>query len=284
MPKYQPVYSQIWKDDCFQELSTNGKLLFVYLITNESINNSGIYHVTTKTISHETGLSEKVISKLLTDGSVKNVTYDDKNSYVFIHKRKQYSPGGNPKLVTSGINREYQLSRHCFLWEMFNSLYPAILKDFSNGSPTVVKGLDNPSIEIGIPIEIEKEVLNNKPPKIEAKKDDVKVLEYLNEQSGKAYRPTDANLSHIRERLKEGYSVEDCFVVVDNCVRDWIADQKMNKFLRTQTLFCKSKFPGYLNAKPVSLQSSESPFDDPETKRNNELVKQQMQELQEAQA
>ena len=30
--------------------------------------------------------------------------------------------------------------------------------------------------------------------------------------------------------------------------------------------------------------SSESPFDDPETKRNNELVKQQMQELQEAQA
>ncbi len=243
MAKYNPVATIFWGDKDVEDLPPNGKLLLLFLITNHRINNSGIYEITIKKISQETGLTVEFATNFLEKNKLKNITYDFENSMVFVHNRRIYSPGGKPENVEKGINQEYKVSSKSFLWKLFNDLYPAILKDFVNRCPTVAQPLPNRSIPLPLPLPID--LNNNKPLKIEGE-----ILETLNQVAGKNYKPTDANLNFIKARLAEGYTQEDCEAVIKNRVAYWKDDAKMAEFIRPATLFCKKNFPGYLNAPP----------------------------------
>ena len=73
------------------------------------------------------------------------------------------------------------------------------------------------------------------------------VIEYLNGVLGTHYKDsTDKNKSLIRARLREGFTVEDFKVVIDNQARAWLTDPQMQKYLRPETLF-GTKFESYLN-------------------------------------
>jgi len=126
MSNYRPVYTRIWRDKNFKRSKKDAKLLFLYLISNEDTNNSGIYQIAISTISAETGIPVKGALKLLTDGSMKNITYDWENGYVFIHNMQKYSPGGRPKHVGRGILREHENSKITGLWKKFDQLYPSL--------------------------------------------------------------------------------------------------------------------------------------------------------------
>lgn len=71
------------------------------------------------------------------------------------------------------------------------------------------------------------------------------LLAFLNEKAGRNFRPTGANLKPIQARLREGYSVDDCRMVIAQRVRKWSADDKMREFLRPATLFNATKFNQY---------------------------------------
>lgn len=249
MPKYQPVVSHIWKDDCFPELSKDGKLLFLYLITNESINNSGLYQVTVKTISQETGIPSKTVLELLANGSIKNVSYDQENSYVFVHNRRRYSPGGNPEKVKIGIQKEFELSKCTFLWKLFDKLYPAILKDLTNCSGTVPKGFENPSIPLPLPlplaIPLAKDLNNNKPLKIEKKVIEERSLEYLNGLIGTKFRPVSTTLGFFSARLKDGATEQDIRDAISHCVNAWGCDPERIQYINPETICRPTKFEKY---------------------------------------
>lgn len=73
------------------------------------------------------------------------------------------------------------------------------------------------------------------------------IVSYLNEKIGSKYRPsTKETKSHINARLNEGFTVEDCKTVIDIKTDEWLGDEKMQKFLRPQTLF-GTNFESYLN-------------------------------------
>ena len=72
------------------------------------------------------------------------------------------------------------------------------------------------------------------------------VIDYLNKKLGSAYRYSETSLRPIRARLREGYTLEDCKVVINRKYDDWIHDSKMKAYLRPETLF-SPKFEGYLN-------------------------------------
>ena len=72
------------------------------------------------------------------------------------------------------------------------------------------------------------------------------VIDYLNKKLGSAYRYSETSLRPIRARLREGYTLEDCKVVINRKYDDWIHDAKMKAYLRPETLF-SPKFEGYLN-------------------------------------
>ena len=83
------------------------------------------------------------------------------------------------------------------------------------------------------------------------------IIAYLNEKTSSRYRSTDSTKKLIRARLEEGFTKEDFFTVIDNKVKTWKGTE-WEKFLRPETLFCASKFQGYLNEKPVEKKHAGS--------------------------
>ena len=74
------------------------------------------------------------------------------------------------------------------------------------------------------------------------------VLKHLNLVTGSRYQVCTSSLENIRARLKEGFTVEELQLVIEFCNAEWGDDLKMSKYLRPQTLFQPSKFPGYLKS------------------------------------
>ena len=82
-------------------------------------------------------------------------------------------------------------------------------------------------------------------PKNNKRQDAVEILEFLNEKTGRHYRPTPVNLNFIMARFREGYSKEEMRAVIAMKVREWQYDDKMRKYLRPATLFNCEKFNQY---------------------------------------
>ena len=75
------------------------------------------------------------------------------------------------------------------------------------------------------------------------------VVSYLNEKAGTKYKATTPKTkTAIKARLSEGFTVDDFRTVIDKKCTEWLGDDKMEKYLRPETLF-GTKFEGYLNAK-----------------------------------
>lgn len=75
------------------------------------------------------------------------------------------------------------------------------------------------------------------------------VIDDLNKKLGSHYKPTTASKRMIDARIKEGFTKQDFFKVHDNMIAEWGEDEKMSQYLRPATLYCASKFEGYLNKK-----------------------------------
>ena len=73
----------------------------------------------------------------------------------------------------------------------------------------------------------------------------IAVLDFLNEKTGRRYKPVKANLELIAARLREGASEEDLRAVVAKKCREWSGDAAMAIYLRPATLFNATKFAQY---------------------------------------
>lgn len=106
--------------------------------------------------------------------------------------------------------------------------------------------------------------------KVEEKEDnkDVKaIVDYLNEKAGTRYKAgTPATDKHIKARLNEGFTVDDCKAVIDVKTSQWLDNTNMKTYLRPRTLF-NEKFQDYLQearntkpaVKPAPLKSEDAP-------------------------
>jgi hypothetical protein len=76
--KMRSIQTKFWDDSFIQDLSPNEKLLFLYLLTNPLTNIIGIYEITIKRITFDTGLKKETILKALESfGMIKKVFYID---------------------------------------------------------------------------------------------------------------------------------------------------------------------------------------------------------------
>lgn len=75
------------------------------------------------------------------------------------------------------------------------------------------------------------------------------IVEHLNKMTGKNYKASSEKTKKlIHARLKEGFTLEDFKTVIDIKCAEWLHDEKMETYLRPETLF-GTKFEGYLNQK-----------------------------------
>ena len=79
-------------------------------------------------------------------------------------------------------------------------------------------------------------------------------IDYLNSKIGTRYQKTGKSIGHVSARLREGNTLDDVMAVIDFKAQEWGADAKMRQYLRPETLFSQSKFPGYLAAAKASDQ------------------------------
>lgn len=70
-------------------------------------------------------------------------------------------------------------------------------------------------------------------------------LDYLNQKTGRNYKPVQANLNLIMSRMREGATLDECKAVIDAKCGAWMTDPKMRDYLRPATLFNASKFASY---------------------------------------
>ena len=98
MANYRQIHDKIWTDEWFLDLDPAGKLLFIYLFSNNRANLMGLYDIPIKVICFETDLEKQTVVTLLdqfaTDGKV---FYED--GYVWIVNLFRYNANnpGSPK-------------------------------------------------------------------------------------------------------------------------------------------------------------------------------------------
>lgn len=81
------------------------------------------------------------------------------------------------------------------------------------------------------------------------------VVSYLNDVCGTSYRQSAKKTREkVIARLREGFTVDDMKLVIDNRNALWSSDRRMREYLRPETLF-GPKFEGYLNAARTSRQA-----------------------------
>lgn len=89
------------------------------------------------------------------------------------------------------------------------------------------------------------------------------IIDYLNTKANTSFKHNmDKTKSIIEARLNEGFSLEDFKKVINVKVKDWLHDEKMNKYLRPITLF-SNKFESYLaeaNTKPIKETPKTMPW------------------------
>lgn len=84
------IDSNLWIHCDFETISIESKLLFIYLCTSPRGNQSGLYRITYRGISKDTGLSEPKIPTYLTELSVMDVVYYPEEQIVWIKNFLRY--------------------------------------------------------------------------------------------------------------------------------------------------------------------------------------------------
>jgi uncharacterized phage protein (TIGR02220 family) len=75
------------------------------------------------------------------------------------------------------------------------------------------------------------------------------IVDYLNSKCGTKYKSSSKKTQNlIKARFNEGFTLDDFKTVIDKKSSDWFNDNKMNQYLRPETLF-GTKFESYLNQK-----------------------------------
>jgi len=218
---YRTIDTRFWTDPKVRALSDEAKLVFIYLITNPHTHASGIYYLPRMFISHETGLSATKVSNALDTLSKGHLAlYDDTVEGIWVVNMLRYQ-GRGPKIKAAA---ESQLAtfHKSFLVAEFLSHYEDL--DLSVPYP-----LDTPSSRAREE-EYEEEEEEQKEDEEKAtdlsrsaapKHDGVaakvaEVVAYYQGHHPRA-RPGQKERTKIRQRLAEGFTVDDLRDAIDGC-------------------------------------------------------------------
>lgn len=122
MGNYFPVYRTIWTSSCFNKLDSKGKLVYLYLLTNNFTTQLGVCRVKLSYIATDCSVDEVEVIKILKEMHKLNIIrlWQDEN-LIFIHKFFRYTKGTikSPITLSKTMLREYELLNKPELWELF---------------------------------------------------------------------------------------------------------------------------------------------------------------------
>lgn len=123
---------KLWSDPDIESLSAGSRYVFVYLITNEHRNDSGLYPITFSKIAFETGLTPAQVNEAMQSLEKSGrIIYDRETSTVWVINALRHTPV-NPNIQTSVVH-DLGFSSSPKLVESFVSKYPIykkLVKDY----------------------------------------------------------------------------------------------------------------------------------------------------------
>lgn len=198
MSKLRSVSTAFWSDPFIEDLTPNEKLLFLYLITNDKTNMLGIYEVSIKKISFDTGLNKDVIEKALKEFERLSKVKYIKNHIVLVNFMKHQNYNTNMKKSAIDIYNELPN-------ELKN-------KELSISKDNPLKGFESLLNHYGMVPKVEYEEEEEE----EERKEEKEEIKY-----------TPSAFSFYHELLKLGAEKQ--------LVSDWLAVRKKKKFTNTET-------------------------------------------------
>lgn len=97
-----------------------------------------------------------------------------------------------------------------------------------------------------------KDILSSKPDIAE------KIINYLNDKTGRKYRAVPSQKKFIEARIAEGATEQDLIAVIDRKCLEWLDDPKFAQYLRPSTLFNAEKFNTYIGQIDSPLPTKQS--------------------------
>lgn len=106
MAIFRKVHTQFWSDPFVQTLSPEKRYFFLYLLTNEKTRQCGIYEISKRHISYDTGYTIDTVSILLTYFiSEKKILFSEDTNEIAIKNWNKYNGNPSPK-VQKLVNEE----------------------------------------------------------------------------------------------------------------------------------------------------------------------------------
>lgn len=151
MSKLRSINTAIWNDVWFENLNSENKLLFIYLITNEKTNMLGVYEISIRKISFDTGIKIETVSKALKEFEKEGKIRYESDNIILLNYLKHQNYNFNMK--KSAIN--------CYnsLKDSLKIENQPIIDRTDKGFETLCKGFGMVrKIEVEIEYELEEEI------------------------------------------------------------------------------------------------------------------------------
>lgn len=234
MATYRTVNLSFWTDSKVEDdFTPEDKYFFLYLLTNPHTNLCGCYECSAKQMARETGYNEDTVKRLLARMErVHNVIlYDEQTKEVLILNWGKYNWCNSPKTKAGAEKVAAHIKSEPFKKMVLNAIADTLSISYPYPMDTSVTVLNIENIDSNSSLNSQCD----------------EVIDFLNEIAGTKYKHKEASREHIRARLNDGFTVEDCKQVVRSRWKAWRGTQ-YQQYMRPGTLFAPSKFEGYLNA------------------------------------
>jgi len=121
MAIFRKVHTQFWSDPFVQTLSPEKRYFFLYLLTNEKTRQCGVYEISKRHISYDTGYTINTVSILLAYFiSEKKILFSEATNEIAIKNWNKYNGNPSPK-VQKLVNEELAKVKNK---ELIQYLYP----------------------------------------------------------------------------------------------------------------------------------------------------------------
>ena len=255
MAIYRNLQLSFWTDNKIEdEFTPEDKFFYLYLLTNPQTNLCGCYEVSYSQMTRQTGYNKDTIIRLLERfESLHNVIkFDSKTKEILILNWYKYNWSKSEKVLSGVCNVAKYIKSDSFRKYVFETV-ESIKNDtlyigYTYPMDTSVSDTDSVSVSVS-------DTVNSKD--IDIIKD---IINYLNTKCNTRYKyTTEDSKKHIMARLREGYTKDDFYTVIDKKAAEWIGTEQ-EKYLRPATLF-GTKFESYLNQK-VTAKKEKTVFDE----------------------
>lgn len=247
-----------WTDGKVDEFSPEDKYFMLYLLTSPYSTQLGIYEISIKYVAIHLGYSPEAVKVLLDRFESKYgvIIYSEETKEVAIKNYLRHSiiKGGAP--VRDCLIKEMKkVKNKDLIARVFSHIKGN--EDLNETVKNIIDECEEKNGTLSYSNEKKNDNENENDNDVsspESSNDSLNVsfqaiISHLNSRAGTAFRhTTKTTQKHIKARLSEGFTLDDFKTVIDKKCAEWIGDEKMEKYLRPETLF-GTKFESYLNAK-----------------------------------